>query len=316
MILWIGTGQEYKELVVEIHPQMLISFFYKNLLDPFIPYFDYGKPGSMQFILDSGAFSARNSGKDIDLDEYCAFIHSTIKYWDHYVNLDVIPGTGGREITEAEINRAATLGWENYQYMKADGLDPMPVYHYGEPRKWLHTMLDAGCDYIGLGGMVGLVADGRKKWLDSVFRDLTDVHGNVLVKTHGFGMTSVPLMLRYPWYSVDSISWKILTINGYVDVPRLDDNGKFRFDVPSRTFTMSQQHSHFKQQGKHATHAGITDKEVIERWLEHCGVTWDEAATDYTSRARCNLILYSSFAKYKKEAGVVSASFVQESFFD
>ena len=312
MKLWLGisTGNEYTHQITDIHPLGLISFFYRKILEGAAPFV----PKGLDLFLDSGAFSAHNSGKDVDLAEYCAFIHNTPQYWDTYVNLDVIPGTGGVLVTPEERDRAAGRGWQNYLDMKADGLDPIPVYHYGESKKWLHKMLDHGCGYIGLGGMVGMTTKMRAKWLDSIFRELSDDAGMPAVKTHGFGITSTPLMLRYPWYSVDSTSWLVLTLNGYIYLPLVGEDGSWRYDVTPQTVTCSRKHSHMKQEGKHSAHFRELAKARLTAWLEECGVNWEQVATDYQARARCNLIVFHRMAEHKLAQPFTSA-YIQSMFF-
>ena len=56
--------------------------------------------------------------------------------------------------------------------------------------------------------MVGASTKQLEIWLDRMWNDyLTDGSGNPRIKVHGFGITSIPLMERYPWYSCDSSSW-------------------------------------------------------------------------------------------------------------
>ena len=98
--------------------------------------------------------------------------------------------------------------WKNQMIMEKAGLKPLPCYHFGEDTKWLQRYIDKGYDYIALGGMVGRPRPALLQWLDTIWSDyLTDSKGMPIVKIHGFGMTSLRLMLRYPWYSVDSTSW-------------------------------------------------------------------------------------------------------------
>ena len=164
-------------------------------------------PDQFTFFLDSGAYSAWSRGTQIDLDEYIAFIKANIEVIEVYACLDCIPGVPGKNASNQERNEAAELTWKNYLYMKSEGLDPLPVYHYGEDAEFLERMLAYGCPYIGIGGLVGIPSDKRRLWLDRVFTRITDDKGMPIVKTHGFGMTSVPLIFRYPWYSVDSTTW-------------------------------------------------------------------------------------------------------------
>lgn len=164
----------------------------------------------VNIFLDSGAFSALTQGIEIDIQEYIDFIKKYEKHLEVYAVLDVI---GDPKATFA-----------NQIIMERAGLHPLPCFHHGEDISWLKKYLDRGHDYIALGGMVPVPNKDLFSWLDWLFSDqLTDPSGMPTVKVHGFGMTSFDLMLRYPWYSVDSTSWIITGRNGGVLVPVIRD---------------------------------------------------------------------------------------------
>lgn len=148
----------------------------------------------MEVFLDSGAYSAYYQKKPIDIDKYIEYVYENFDYVDYYANLDII---GDQEGT-----------YKNWLYMKKKGLSPMPVFHAGRNRnpKHLQHYLEES-EYIALGAIAKMNTKERIRNLDNVWYSLTDTDGNPLVKCHGFGLTSFPLMERYPWYSVDSIAW-------------------------------------------------------------------------------------------------------------
>lgn len=139
------------------------------------------------YFIDSGAFSAHTLGKVINIDEYILFIKE-LKF-DTYANLDVI---GNSE-----------KSFQNEAYMRAKGLTPLPVFHFGENITYLDRILNSGVEYFCLGGMVQ--AADLDEWLVNVWEH---IHKNKPgIKVHGFGLTDLELVLKYPWYSVDSSSW-------------------------------------------------------------------------------------------------------------
>lgn len=162
-----------------------------------VSYFYYDKGSKLKYIRDhgllndetfwdSGAFSAFSLKKPINLYTYCRFIR------DHelkiYASLDVI---GSPEKSH-----------DNYEYMKREfNLNPIPCFHIGEEYKHLDRILDV--PYIALGGMV--MASDIESWLDKVMNYIYTRQPGI--KIHGFGMTDANLILKYPWYSVDSSSW-------------------------------------------------------------------------------------------------------------
>lgn len=298
------------------HFHYLVSFLWDGGKDYF------GKcmqAQDLRFFLDSGAFTAWSRGAEIDLDEYCEFIRHNIEYLDVYANLDFIPGVKGRAATPAEREEAAARSWDNYLYMRDAGLSPLPVYHYGEDPKWLEKMLAYGCDYIALGGSVGISRQLRQLWFDRVFSNyLTDANGYPLVKVHGFGMTSIPHIFRYPWYSVDSTSWLQVTMNGAVYLPATGPLGEFVFDQVPDTIHVSSGVPG-KDDTKRVpliTTQGDGIMELLRRWLAECGVTFEQCSEDYYYRALANIIFFKKVAELKVDRPFSNKTIVQGRFFE
>lgn len=273
------------------------------------------QPEDFRFFLDSGAYSAWSQGAQIDIDEYCEFIRHNIEVLDVYACLDCIPGAPGKAATTAQRDQAAEITWENYLYMKAHGLDPLPVYHYGEDPKYLHRMIEYGCDYIGIGGLVGITSQNRMAWLDRVFATICDAAGRPLVKTHGFGMTALPLIFRYPWYSVDSTSWLITTKNGAIYLPAIDSAGEFRFDTTPTPISVSNRNPRVTENGKHISSLGITAKAQVQKWLDICGVSLEQVADDYYYRAVCNVTFFRKVSEAKLNKPFIPQERSQRRFF-
>lgn len=162
----------------------------------------------VELFIDSGAYSAWSQGKEIDINEYIKFIKEHEALIDVYANLDVI---GDAEAT-----------WHNQMIMEKAGLKPLPVYHYGEDEKWLKRILAKGYDYISLGGMVPISTGDLIHWLDYLFKTyLCDAEGMPKVKVHGFGLTSLRLMLRYPWFCMTEEDHTVLTKSGWKGLSEL-----------------------------------------------------------------------------------------------
>lgn len=256
------------------------------------------EPSEFRFFLDSGAYSAWSRGTEIDLDEYCAFIKANIEHIEVYASLDVIPGKPGEHASQQARETAAEQSWENYLYMLNEGLKPLPVYHYGEPDRFLTRMLDYGCDYIGIGGLVAVTSKMRRHWLDRVFTALTDAKGMPIIKTHGFGMTAIPLVFRYPWYSIDSTTWIKITANGAVYLPQMR-RGEFVFDDIPEIVSVSTSNPKQGEDGKHYNSMGPAMREHLHRWLAECGKTIDEVSSHYYHRAVCNVSFFKRVSEVR-----------------
>jgi len=169
----------------------------------------------MDLFLDSGGYSAWTKGFDIDLPTYVQFIKDYEDKIETYANLDVI-GDG-------------EASYQNWLAMRELGVDPIPVYHPPTDIKYLKKYLKE-CDHIAIGGIATISKRERIIQLDRIWsRYLVDSRGYPKVKVHGFGLTSLDVLVRYPWYSVDSTTWLKQGVFGKIIIPRTV-RGKFVFD--------------------------------------------------------------------------------------
>lgn len=155
-------------------------------------------------LLDCGAFSAFNSGVRIDLHAYIDFCKRYGGVVDTYAGLDVI---GDEEAT-----------WRNQRAMEAAGLTPMPTFHFADSWNTLRGMVKE-YDRIGLACMASLGMKERVEFLDGCWRIVQDSPRWPSIRVHGWAMTSAQVILRYPWYSVDSLTWAVGNIYGAMLVP-------------------------------------------------------------------------------------------------
>ncbi len=211
----------------------------------------------VELFLDSGAYSAWSQGKKISIDEYITFIKKHEDVIDVYANLDVIGDP--------------KASWMNQMKMEKAGSNPLPVFHYGEDVKWLKRILNRGYDYIGLGGMVHITTDKLFQWLNYLFSSwLTDKEGMPIVKVHGFGMTSVSLMIEFPFYSVDSTSWILNSRLGYIFVPRYRQ-GKWIYYEPAHKIAVSNRNPKLKERGKHFNNLNPIEQKTVLNYIHEQG---------------------------------------------
>jgi hypothetical protein len=138
-----------------------------------------------ELMLDSGAFTVWKQGETIDIYQYINFIKNNDI--DVYFNLDVIGDVEGTK--------------KNQKIMGDNGLNPIPVFHYGEPFEYLDWLVKQGYEYIGLRGTVGKTVQQRKEFFDEVFRRHPDID------YHALGVGAKGLVEGYSWFSVDSTTW-------------------------------------------------------------------------------------------------------------
>ena len=254
----------------------------------------------LDLVLDSGAFTAWSRGTPVDLDEYIAYIKANAEGVDHYVALDVIPGAFGVKPSPAEVEASASQGWENLIYMQREGLDPVPVFHQGERFWWLERMIQHGCKYIGISPANDRTTQQKRLWLDRVFELVCDSNGYPRVKTHAFGVTAVPLLTRYPWYSADSATWVLVAARGAILVPKML-RGDFNYLVsPQVVFTSNK-----AKQSLHKEHweqLSAARRQQATAFLAQAGVTPEQVRDSHRYRAMANVAFFRGFAAAKKDA--------------
>ncbi len=233
-----------------------------------------------ELFLDSGAFSAFQQGGEIPLPRYANFIHEHGHHFSVKANIDVIGDAGPKS-------------WANLKELEARGAGVFPVFHFTDDDKWLVKILDEGYDFFALGGLVGAGRKVLMAWLDRVWtRYLTLPDGSPRCKVHGFGLTDQVLMLRYPWYSVDSASWVFSASFG---------SCVFAVDGKLRSVTFSKDSPDQKVlDGWCYDNLPPRQQAVVRGWLEGSGCTVEECGQDYLARFIVNARAYTELGQYGK----------------
>jgi len=210
-IFWAGAPTKVDDYLIKNHGNRLVTFAYpndiKNYLDRVIK---IESNIDQNIIIDCGAFSIWNKGGHIDLQNYIDFLVQLRKKYSCYFNsmrfvtLDVIPGAKNKVPTNEQRKDAAKKGLENlYVMLKTFKYDELiHVYHMYENPDYIDTILE-NIDYIGISPANDVSSKTKRNWLIQVFDYLP------IVKTHGFAVTALNLMKEFPWYSVDSTSFKL-----------------------------------------------------------------------------------------------------------
>jgi len=243
----------------------------------------------ISFFLDSGAFSAWSKGIEINIRDYIKFIKENINYIDTYAVLDDIQ------------NPDKTL--ENQKIMEEAGLKPLPCYHYGEDIKYLEYYLK-NYEYIAFGGMVPISTKDLIQWLDNLFsKYICNSDGYPKIKIHGFGLTTYELLLRYPWYSVDSASWLNYGIYGWICMPPYI-NGRFEFIEKMITIAISNKSSKLNKFNYHYFNMIDEKKEIIDLYIKEMGFKIGKSEFENSNEivleeGLCNSVLQRSLFNIK-----------------
>jgi hypothetical protein len=145
-----------------------------------------------KIFLDSGGYSARKQGVEINVDEYGKFLERNKEYIFAAANLDVY-----------DLNVALQNQKTLEQYFPV-----IPVFHYTEYAQGREDLLREFCEkypYVALGGMAGTNLD--KKLVYNFLNFCFKITTRYKIKVHGFGITAVKYLTEYPFFSVDSTTW-------------------------------------------------------------------------------------------------------------
>lgn len=167
-------------------PALLVSFVYlKHFLKGQKEY------AYRDWTLDSGAFSAHESGYEINLLEYIAVCKELLKNDPTLTEVFALDVIGDWKATK-----------KNTETMWKHGVPAIPCFHVGEPEDYL---IGIAKDYpkIALGG-VALARTGKKlAWAQQCFTRVWPK------KIHGFGFGAQSAILGLPWHSTDATNWEI-----------------------------------------------------------------------------------------------------------
>lgn len=171
----------------------------------------YIERGGTNLFVDSGAFSAYNSGVDVDIEAYCEFANTISSSCKFIACLDVIGN--------------AEESFANFQYMRKKLKEPnklIPTFHINEPIEYLYKYLQYSDEYgkldkLALGGIAKETPSNRKKFLD-MCEPICEQYPDVWI--HLFGVTDLPLIQSYSFIdSVDSTKYLKEPIYGHIVVP-------------------------------------------------------------------------------------------------
>ena len=193
----------------------------------------------IQIFMDSGAFTFGgkiseydNEAYDAKLDEYIKFIKKYKNGIDHYMALDHI--------------WSVDKSIEYYDKMLSEGLDPVPVYHLGEPYEILEYYAE-NSDYIAI-ALRGAKQAHQYAMLQKIFNDYPNKKFHALAVN---GLTKI--FLDFPFYSCDSSSWCKYALEGFLPLPPgLNKYNKVFLAPPTQVCTNEDENSEIIEGfGKH-----------------------------------------------------------------
>lgn len=148
----------------------------------------WGYPKRGPVMLDSGAYTAHNTGKAIDRE---ALLREALS--GRYAESVALDAIGDPAESRA-----------NWLWSKEQGGDCWPTFHMDEPWELLKEYC-AGSWKVALGGMAATDRrSGRTRWINECFRRSWP-H-----RFHAFGTFSIAILERFPFHSADSAIWNLI----------------------------------------------------------------------------------------------------------
>lgn len=269
----------------------------------------------VNLFLDSGVFSAWSRAHVADLEPalkdkvkrvlnvkgYAKFIKRNEHLLTAYATMDEIPGVFGTRRTQAQVESSAKKSYDNQQTLKSLGCKPIPIFHQGESFSWLERYVRDGEPYVGIATIKDTTALEQREWLDRAFSVITDSKGCPLVKTHGFGITNISLLWRYPWFTVDSTTWSLAAGFGLIYVPGIDDNHVPDYSrIPLRIITSGRTQAAWSSSKRQYEALNRVDLAWAKRWLKYVGITQEEARYKSASRRLACVKYFVEFSEHYK----------------
>lgn len=279
----VGLTTKEKLSIGRVKRRLFSYYYYGNKLTPsYIKDLEWSVELGIELFLDSGAFTAFTKNETISCKSYADYLKTTKWPWQYKSSVDFI-GEGWE---------AAEKSYQNLKELEDLGVKVQPVWHVREPDEWLKFYIDAGYDYIFIGGMVPETTEWLRERLDHVFGTiLVDLNSHKpLVKLHGFGLTDTKLMFRYPWYSVDSSSWLAAGVYGKCMYPK--GNGEL---FPIQFSTQGEAR---KVNGNSYKLLPESFRTQVDAWLATFRFTAKQCEEHYTYRDAVNAAVYQELEKF------------------
>ena len=176
-------GPEAEPIIRNMHiTEPLMSFYYaKKDLSLFSKY-------NKKLYLDSGVFTARKKGKEINIHELIAYTRKNIENIQYVFNLDT--GDEDNQVNNCRILKDAGLPvigiWHGKKYGKAHGIMELDAI-----QRFLEIT-----DYLAIGAI-------KEEYFEIFFEYLYKKNLWPL-KVHGLGIERPAILKNYPFYSADS----------------------------------------------------------------------------------------------------------------
>lgn len=179
-------------------------------------------------------------------DRYVAYCRANQKKWTFFITLD--------------FKKHQPTIFKMQEKFEKVGLRPVPVYHGDDSLDYLNRYADKGYKLICLGTVASVRTQRNRKdfryYLDRVFERASKLD----LDLHGLALTSLAMIMQYPWWSVDSATWTKNASYGAITYPDYDRNVIYSLHVSKRY--SATHHSYNAMSRRHQQHVAETVKNL------------------------------------------------------
>ena len=277
---------------------VLVSQLDRNSISKMIEYQEEGVVRKL--FIDSGAYSVHTGKATVDIDEYIEYVNSIDEHIHAIAQVDTIPGEFGKPKSKEDYDKATKLSWENFLYMYSKLKSPeklIPVFHYGESFDSLRNMLNWVDDngnklsYIGISPANDSAQKVKNVYMKNVY-DIIASSSNPNVRTHLFGMTALDALTKFPAYSADSVSHRLIGGYNKIMVPEF---GAISLSKRTRT-TKSKSNLNFLDTADDVAIKKLND------YLDSLGITLEQCEEHHAARCvvtMCTIMKFLAENPYK-----------------
>ena len=186
-----------------------------------------------RIMLDSGAYTAWNAGKEVRLENFIGAVREFDavagdlfdEVW--LINLDVIPGQRGLDAAKAEVVEACRKSDAHFAILQAEfGERVLPVFHQGDELAGagrLDAVIAQGRGFICLSPDNSKPEKQRIAWARENAAHVRRVSPDTAL--HGLATTGVDMIYQADFDTVDSASWTEHARMGTLDLLDLRKDG-------------------------------------------------------------------------------------------
>jgi len=197
MKMYLAYSSNYHDLLVQEHSRLIVSYGRRHG-DRIVN----GLPeGFNDYMIDSGGFQLAMGTQErgVFIEAYTMWVKFILKKYGRLSEGGAISGWVGLD----------TADWKeslrNYEYMRKEGVTPIPVWK----AFWPDDVLSYLCDQYGYVAIGGIAFGASKKVLRNTFERVIMDHGDTKFHGLGVGIRGGFAYKSFRPYSVDVSTWSV-----------------------------------------------------------------------------------------------------------